>query len=632
MIQELRTQEDSENLRTLFISICVASGRWNAFTQFATQELQAKDVRKPEELIRASHLVSADSPSLSRSLVEAAVEIAPNDPKALAAAYVIASNSGWEDSPKVGQWLRSAIELSDDSSPIEQASLDDIVERMPLWNEHEAGMWERVRCAQLPISLAAKALKRTQTDLSLTQATANRQTLDPRRRAVVPSFHGRSRSTGLQDIRSVVIEPAALLTLADLEILEDVIRSFERVSIPHETLHQLFADIQKASFHQPSRLKNARALVDAVSRRLVTPLAVEPEPEAWLVRETGFSTAKLFSEASRLSQSGNDFAYVVHPGQLGRPESLGREPADVKDLASHLINCAQLVDHLHRDGAISRRDAMKAEDVLRLRGDDATGTGLVKDNSTLLLDNLAADYLLDLRLFSSVVQAGFKVHILQEQLDLANVLHEHEARADEVINKIESIRSVLARGIASGRIGVGPAMGDETFGQEGNAVVSALKCLENVDAMICDDRAINANRMASFGDKSRPIITTLDLLDRQVDHGKLPNNDWNNLRHRLRQGNYFFVPLTVDEISCALDDSTIVDGQINETAEMRTIREYLAAVTMSDWFKMPEEADWLTGIFYAIRTAIWSQWIETNNFDLAAARSAWLVGLFDFRD
>ena len=120
-----------------------------------------------------------------------------------------------------------------------------------------------------------------------------------------------------------------------------------------------------------------------MSRRLVTPLLVEPEPEAWLVRETGFSTAKLLSEASRFSQSGKDFAYVVHPGELGRPESLGRESADVKDLGSHLINCAHLVDHLHRMGAISRRDAKKAEDVLRLRGDDATGTGYVKENSTL---------------------------------------------------------------------------------------------------------------------------------------------------------------------------------------------------------------------------------------------------------
>ena len=632
MIQGIRTQEDNENLRTLFISICVASGRWNVFTQFATQELQGKNARTPEELIRASQLVSADSPPLSRSLVESAVEIAPNDPKALAAAFFIASNSGWEDSPEVGHWLRSAIELSDDSGPMEWTSIDDIVERMPRWNEHESDIWARFQRAELPASLAAKALNRTQTDLSLTQATANRQILDPRRRAVVPSFHGRSRSTGLQDIRSVVIEPAALLTLADLEILEDVIDSFERVSIPHETLHQLFVDIQKASFHQPSRLKNARALVDAVSRRLVTPLAVEPEPEAWLVRETGFSTAKLFSAASRLSQSGNDFAYVVHPGELGRPESLGREPADVKDLASHLINCAQLVNHLHRTGAISLRDAKKAKDVLRLRGDNTTSTGHVKDNSTLLLDNLAADYLLDLRLLASVAQAGFKVHILQEQLDLANVLLEHEARADEVINKIESIRSVLARGIVSGRIGVGPSMRDETFGQEGNAAVSALKCLENVDAMICDDRAINANRMASFGDKSRPIITTLDLLDRLVDYGKLHNNDCNNLRHRLRQGNYFFVPIVAEDIAYALDRSNILDGQLIETAEMRAIREYIAAVAMSDWFKMPEEADWLTGIFATIRTAIWKQWNGTNNFDLAAARSTWLIDLFDFRD
>ena len=83
--------------------------------RFAAQEAREEKDRTSEELIRASNLVSRTSVSLSRSLAEAAVAKAPSDANILGAAYLIATNGGWEEGPEVGAWLQRAIQYSGES-------------------------------------------------------------------------------------------------------------------------------------------------------------------------------------------------------------------------------------------------------------------------------------------------------------------------------------------------------------------------------------------------------------------------------------------------------------------------------------------------------------------------------------
>ena len=149
--------------------------------------------------------------------------------------------------------------------------------------------------------------------------------------------------------------------------------------------------------------------------------------------------------------------------------------------------------------------------------------------------------------------------------------------------------------------------------------------------MICDDRAINKNLVATGDDATRPILTSIEVLRKMKNIGMLSVQEELHLRHRLRQANYLFLPLTYEDIQFALEQSIIVEGRLTETAEMRSIREYLAAIAMTDWFQMPSEADWLSETHTTIRSAIWNQWKNTESRELAAARSSWLVSMFDLR-
>ena len=631
MIQDLRSNSDSEYTRSVFVSVCIAAGRWQDLVPFASQELIARENRKPEELLRASNLVAKTSPVLARSLVEAAVDQAPKDPNILGAAYMIASNSDWEDEPHVGQWLRSAIELSGDTGPIVRASLDDLVARVPQWYTHQEDIWKGVKSAQLPISLAARAIGQTLTDMSLSVAIANRKQADTRRRGVVPAFHGCARSTVIGESWTVVIEPSALFTLADLGVLDEALVSFGSVLIPSEVLPELYDNLYKAAFHQPSRLKYARELVAAVAAGNLKPLKPEPAANAWLIPEVGNTVARLMTAASVYTKSGGVNAYVVHPGVLTRPDSLGREAPDLGELGDLGIGCVGLLDYLHRMGALSAHDALKAKDQLRLRGDTSELSLEVHAISVLYLDVVAIEYVLELGLLKPIIDLGISVHILPEQLKDANSLLNYEKRADEIKAVIEKTRVVIVDAIEKGLVKVLPTLCEEPFNAEGSAIWSATMAVDRVDAVLSDDRAINANLLATHAHISKPLITSLQVIDRLVRLGTLTNAEESHLRHKLRTGNYLFLPITQKDLKYALAQSILIEGRLVETAEMRALREYVAAVAMSDWFQMPGEVDWLSDTYSQIRTAIWDQWETADRFELSKARSDWLMELCDMR-
>ena len=487
-----------------------------------------------------------------------------------------------------------------------------------------------MQASELPVGVAAGALRRRQADLSLAVAISNREISDPRRRGVVPAFHGRRRIDD-ENSRKVMFDPSALFTLADLGVLPRALKAFETVYIPFETLPQIYEDMEKVAFHQPSRLKNARELVEAVAAGVLKLLDPEPITQAWCVQEVGHALAKLLSAAEQYSTEAGNQGYVVHPGEASRPDSLGREPASLRHLEGMLTDCIGWVNHLNRRGAISSHEATHARRMLQFRGDTGQREIDVTTVTALFLDALATDYFIELGLLRTIRQAGIKIYILREQLDQAKHLLEYEKRTDEVSSAIEMIRSELEAGIQAGQIRMTPALRGETTLDGGNALISALKYIEHVDAMICDDRAINKNLVATDNDASRPILTSIEVLVKMKNEGLLSIQEELHLRHRLRQANYLLLPLTYEDIQFALEQSIIVEGRLIETAEMRSIREYLAAIAMTDWFQMPSEADWLSETHTTIRSAIWNQWKNTDSRELAAARSSWLISMFDLR-
>jgi hypothetical protein len=123
----------------------------------------------------------------------------------------------------------------------------------------------------------------------------------------------------------------------------------------------------------------------------------------------------------------------------------------------------------------------------------------------------------------------------------------------------------------------------------------------------------------------------LDLIDALVATDVISDDDRLEHRTRLRRAGYFFVPVSVDELERCLKGSTIVNGNVVETAELKAIRESILRVRMSDWLRLPEEAPWLDGTLKALARALKNLWKDGANLEEVNARSNWLVAQHDVR-
>ena len=99
----------------------------------------------------------------------------------------------------------------------------------------------------------------------------------------------------------------------------------------------------------------------------------------------------------------------------------------------------------------------------------------------------------------------------------------------------------------------------------------------------------------------------------------------------LRKSAALFVPHRDGEIESLLRAAPVAGGELQETSELRAIRESVTRVRMTDALQLPNEAEWIDTLTRQLVAALRAQWNETIPDDEARARSNWVFGLLDAR-
>ena len=115
----------------------------------------------------------------AKDFVFEAASIAEDDAGILVAAYLTATNSGWEGDPGVFQWMERAVELSGNDGPLQKMSFKDIIDRKPEWDRRESETWRMLAEGKIPMFMAGQSLNRTLIDLTIFRALANLTEIDP---------------------------------------------------------------------------------------------------------------------------------------------------------------------------------------------------------------------------------------------------------------------------------------------------------------------------------------------------------------------------------------------------------------------------------------------------------------------
>ena len=636
-LAELNNVADSPDYRALQVNLSITMGDWNSLSAYIENEYRDKNDRTAHDLMKAAQLALHIRSLHAKDLISEAASKADADDDAttLAAAYFTATNAGYEGDPEVFQWLERAVVLSGNDGPLQRMSLKDICDRKSAWDHRESETRQLLAQGKRPIFIAAESLNRTLIDLTIFPALANLSEADPRRRKAVPAYSGNCPQQQL-DVRGkvVALDASALLTLSFLDVLDVVLDVFGTVLIPHSTLGWLFDEWQRATFHQPSRIDNARQVRDLLATNKLEGFAASTVANSELSAQVGDGLAALIAEAEMVREGDDTQHIVVRSAPVYRPSSLMEEEADLSAHDSVLSSCLAVLEKLKQTGGITTDEASRARIFLQMKERPWTNQPEIKDGATLYLDDLAISYLLHLGFLSKLKDAGLRPIASPRAISEVDALLAYANTSDEVKPIIERIRATLSSRIESGQITVGSMRrldrkNDSSIPEPSTMGIWALA--QNCDVAVVDDRFFNQQKEIGFGENWALTLSTLDLLDALASASVISQEDLLRHRTRLRRAGYFFVPVYEDELKRCLMSSAVVKGEVAEIAELKAIRESVLCVRMSDWLQFPDEASWLDSTLTAFTKVLKCLWQNDANLEEVRVRSSWLLDQVDVR-
>lgn len=633
-LSSLDSDRDDPNYRALEMNLGIAIGDWSTLATIVANEYKDREKRSAQELIRSAQLAIQLKSPHAKDLIFAAAEKASDDASVLANAYFLATSAGIDDSETI-KWIYRAAELSGEDGPIQRMSLKDLLDRKPDWDRRESETWQSLSRGDLPMFLAAQSLNKSLVDFTLFPALANMDEGDPRRRSLIPAFSGQRRPVMFDfSGKTVGLEVTALLTLRFLGLLKKSMEAFDSVYLTHSTLAWLFEEKQKATFHQPSRIKNAHHLRDLLARGLLEKFVPSTVVDSDLAQEVGDNLASLIVEAKNVIDDDSTQRLVIRSSPVHRTSTLMEEEADLAGYALVMCSCLSIVEKLREKGHVSVKEEQRARAYLQLQEKPWPNQPEITDGAILYLDDLAITYFQHLGLLEKLHAGGFRVIASSSEVTEANALITYERIAGKVIDSIEGIRAVVNSGIASGKVKFGKhgsKVDSETLAMSEHPTVAAFGLASTCDVLVSDDRFLNQHSHFSDGNLRADIFSTLDILDIFATNGTISADELLEYRTLLRRAGFVFVPVREDELAQYLSSSTIKDAILCETSELKAIRENILRVRMSDWLQLPKEAPWLDSTLKACLNVLRSLWVEGANIADVTIRSNWILSQVDVR-
>ena len=392
-LAKLDVDWEDENYRTLQVNLAVALVDRDSLSVAITSGYRRAENKSAQELVRAAELSLDLNLHSAKRLLFAAAEKGNDDVDVLSHVYFLAVKAGWEVDAQIASWFHRAVELSGEDGPLWPVTPSDFLDMIPEWDRQEFSIRELLDRGETPMFFAAHLLNRSRVKLVLFPALANLAERDLRRKVGVPAFSGQRGPTQLVAGGTIGLDYTALLTLGFLGLLDKVFDAFDTVYVPHSALAWLLEESQNASFHQPSRISNARRVLDLLTAGSLEKLSHSTVEDRELSVQVGEDLALIIAEAEDVSHEDTQ-RLVVRPNPVPKVFSLGEEEADLTRHYTVLSSCQAVVRKLYDMGEIDESAGKNALAYLQLQEKPWPRQPEINDEAVLYLDDLAIHYFL----------------------------------------------------------------------------------------------------------------------------------------------------------------------------------------------------------------------------------------------
>lgn len=614
---ELLVERDATNDLALDVNIAIRTGDWERFVAIGARGWEWRAQLDGRMLLTLARLVGLSDPAQSLLLAQEAVAREGSDPAILVGANTIAIAARRDD--LAIPWVHKAAELSKDGGPVSVFSYGEMVEFMKSNAEGWKKKTEMYLTGQVPLHMAASLLNAPFSRLLIAQPRQNAREIDPRRRHPVPIRSGQRAAAGGHEYSRVALDVTALFVLSELGKLEAVLDSLDEIFVSPRVMDVLLEDRGQVAFHQPSRIAEVKPLSAWVaSGRLKV---IDTKAEAELAGEVGDEAAVLLAEAQIHA------GMFIHPGPLFKVTSYMDKEAALGELQERFADPIDVVNALRAEGILTQAEGDAATTTLQRIGMAARQA--VQPSVPLYLDGLAVLHLQEAKLLQPLLNSGHAVYVHKSTVDEWQALLATEPMTEELIQALDALRRTVRDGLMSGKV---KFLAESRRRRELNAItmlpmIDLLDDIAGVDAVVLDDRMLGSNHsLPGAMGKTVPVLSSLDMLGMLVHKGAMTEASHRESLHLLRARCYFCIPIDPGEVSHYLGQSSVEDGKLKETAQLRVIRQYLARLNATDVLCTAADLTYQESLWRASSVVIDMLWTDTATSVVdAETKSDWVV-------
>lgn len=625
LFARLNHERNDEDMATFRINLALLSGDWDAFYGLLEEALDEQLSRSPNFLVTLATLASLADPKRSLILLKRVVAQDRSNTTLLVRAGHLAVELG-EDEIGVG-WIQEAAHRGEPDSPVKMQAYRELPDFL-LANRKRSQKVEEALCkAEIPLHFAAQQWNQSLAALILSPIHVNEELDDARRKPFVMVRHGsRPPRMDLSSLKCVAMDLSALLLAEHFGILSSAIRRFEQLLIPWETLPLLHHELRKARHYQPSQVQQARRLLKLVEKNVLRSIEIPRAPD-WLIDEVGREDAHLL-ELARIR--GGRF---VSPVPIHRVRTFMEEEADIREYQPLVLTTHQWLESLKQPAVITHAEIREASAMLlrldrgAVLGPDLSGPG------DLYFDRLALKYADAVGLLSAIgKRRGAWIHPDVVAEARALVAGEVQPYAEA----LEKLHDFLRAELVSGKVRCLP----RSVEQEGKkempfALGTVFSGTTPFDAWWIDDRFASRFLVAQDNlGRDVPSIGIWDVLVELASSGLVTQERRFDTLLCMRDANLMMLPVEAEELEHWLAAAPIdpASGVIQETKELRIVRQSIERLRSTDILKVPDEVPYLLELRASVFGLIRRLWCDaTLSLEQCRARATWLATRLPFR-
>lgn len=474
------------------------------------------------------------------------------------------------------------------------ASIQDMINNMRKWRDVQQRMSEMYEKGDVPIHIALDKFNVPLVKIYHGLLQKNKQAISPAtKHPIFIRYGGRGVDTGFieknQKLR-LNVDITSIILAEHLNVLQLFEQNFAPLRIPTETIPALLDMKAKLEHKQPSRLEAYKKIISLVENKqiMVSDFSLSDDyPDKQLIDKMGKYWVAMIEDAH--SNGGYLLEYLpLHTNDATLTAMILPDA-----LASVVIDIRAILNSLYKYGPLSETEFNKMVDSVGSYGIETHSRVTPFQQKSLFCVGNIPEVLANAGILDMICER-FKVYIERSEYESLQAELREYAQNQELQKWLDGLVSKIRYGITKGLYLLLPKLGLPTQKVKGIPLNQfSSQCLlslmtfkaEEGDVVLIDDRKSNSFLYR----EGAPIVGLSEVLSALRSRGALPVDRYYEIILELRASDARFLPLENEEILYHLKNAGVEQGNVNETRELKILRQYVAKLLLDE--KALQKAD-----------------------------------------